>query len=213
MSGASGGSSGVLSTKALDPKCEYQWEQTCSTTFLKSLEILWNPMKSYEILWNLAKFSPWFRRWLGAAWSQIVDGIAEGSSSRRLRRRLRIKTIGNRLIRRPATVVNFFSHVEADMLKTLCFSHFSSLGCIFKASFCIAWANSKFRKCVFVEATLSFFCHVGKKVWNLTLEVTISMFSQSHAGQQLVYFSTLPQALRQPISISISICLTIYLYI
>ena len=80
----------------------------------------------------------------------------------------------------------FFNHVEAEMVKTLrFFSHVSSLGGIFKASFCTAWANSKFRKCVFVEAKLSFFPR-WKKVWNLTFEVTNSMFSQSHAGQQLI---------------------------
>ena len=80
----------------------------------------------------------------------------------------------------------FFSHVEAEMLKTLCFSHVSSLGCIFEASFCTAWAKSKFKKFLFVEAKLSFFPR-WKKVWNLTFELTISMFSQSHAGQQLIF--------------------------
>ena len=72
------------------------------------------------------------------------------------------------------------------MLKTLCFSQFSSLEGIFEASFCTAWANSKLRNCVFVEAKLSYF-HVGKKVWNLTFEVRISMFSKSHADQQLIF--------------------------
>ena len=76
-----------------------------------------------------------------------------------------------------------FSHVEAEMFKTQCFSHFSSLEGIFKASFCTAWANSKFRKCAFVEAKLSCFSR-WKKVWSFSFEVTTSMFSQNHAGQQ-----------------------------
>ena len=73
------------------------------------------------------------------------------------------------------------------MLKTLCFSQFSSLEGIFEASFCTAWANSKLRNCVFVEAKLSFFFTLEKKVWNLTFEVRISMFSKSHADQQLIF--------------------------
>ena len=61
---------------------------------------------------------------------------------------------GNRLTRRPATVVNFFQPFWSwKMFKTLCFSHFSSLGGIFQASsLCTAWANSKFRQYVFVKA-------------------------------------------------------------
>ena len=61
----------------------------------------------------------------------------------------------------------FFSHVEAEMLKTLFFHICSSLEGIFKASFCTAWANSKFRKFVFVEAeTLILFPR-----WNKSLKL------------------------------------------
>ena len=96
--------------------------------------------------------------------------------------------LGNRLTRRPATVVNFFQPCWSwNAQNPVCFSHFSSLGGIFKASFCTAWANSKFRKCVFVEAKLSFYFHFGQKVWNSTFEVTISMFCQSHVGQQCMF--------------------------
>ena len=59
-------------------------------------------------------------------------------------------------------ILKYFEH---DMLKTLCFFPLSSLGGICKASFFFffaAWANSKFRKCVFVE-TKRFLFHIGKK--------------------------------------------------
>ena len=120
------------------------------------------------------------------------------------------KIQGNRLTRRPATVVNIFQPCWSWNAQNpvFFFSHFSSLGGIFKDSFCTAWANSKFRKCVFVEAKLSFFSRWKKNgiwLWGNNFYV------QSKSCGSAAYFLTLPQALRLSVSISIYIYIQIYL--
>ena len=96
-------------------------------------------------------------------------------------------TQGNRLTRRPATVVNSFS----AMLKLKC-----SKPCVFHIfHFWEAFSKLHFvlrgpiqnSKNAFSLRRDSRFFTLEKKVWNLTFEVTISILSQSHAGQQLIF--------------------------
>ena len=75
------------------------------------------------------------------------------------------------------------------MLKTLCFFlflYFSSLGGICKASFFTAWANSRLRKCGFLQAKRTCFYHVGKKVWKCSFDVRIPM-PKVHTSWQLFF--------------------------
>ena len=101
---------------------------------------------------------------------------------------------GNRLTRRPATVVNFFQPFWSwKMFKTLCFSHFSSLGGIFQASsLCTAWANSKFRQYVFVKAkyvqskscgsAASLYKHIDYPYLYPYLSVWLSIYISKHTN-------------------------------
>ena len=93
---------------------------------------------------------------------------------------------GNRLTRRPTTVVNFFQPCWSWNVQNPVFFTCFIFGRHFRSFILYCVDQFKIQKMPFRRGETLFFFHVGKK-WNLTFEVTISMFSQSHAGQQLIF--------------------------
>ena len=95
--------------------------------------------------------------------------------------------LGNRLTRRPATVVNFFQPCWSWNAQNPVFFTFFIFGRHFQSFILYCVGQFKIQKMRFRWGETLILFSLWKKVWNSTFEVTISMFSQSHVGQQCIF--------------------------